>query len=245
MQALIRFADDPDLARKRPLAHAGRVIWERLPALLALDAALVLAAMPALMLGFGGAPFAAIAVATLVTAPVWAGIVAMADRMIRDEAVTLREFPGMVRDHAARAIAIAAVPAAVATLILLTFELTGTSGGLAALLLAETSLAIIVLTAMLAVFSLGTTGGLTGWPLWRASTAVVAASPVATVGLVALLVLLVLLAQPLGLVVFMVAPAPFAVVSSAMTWATVDQYHDATPGNLQPDAPRGAKGPQR
>ncbi len=233
MNARVTLTDEPELARTRPLAHAGRVIWERLPALLALDIALLLAAIPALMLGFGGAPYAAVVVAALVTAPVWTGIVAMTDRMIRDEAVALRDYPGSVRDNAPRGIAIAAVPAAVAALILLTIEPAGSTlaGWAAPLLLAETSLAIIVLTAMLAAFSLGTTGGLAAWPLWRASTAVVAANPVATAGLVALLVLLGALAEQLGLVVLMVAPAPFAVICSAMTWATVDRYQDAAPEN--------------
>jgi hypothetical protein len=225
MRALVSFTDTPDLADDRPLARAGRVIWERLPALLMLDIAVLLAAAPVAMLALGGAPLAAIAIATLVTGPIWAGVVATVDRMVADEAVSILAYPGIVRSHAPSGVAISAVPAAVAAMLL---------GGVMAPeswsampLLAGCSLAVIVLAASTAAYSLGTTGGLRGWPLWRAAIAVAAASPVATCGLIGLAVVLALLATQLGLVVLMVAPAPFAVVCSALTWATVERHRPA------------------
>jgi uncharacterized membrane protein YesL len=201
----------------------GKTIWSNLPLLLAMDAVIFIGAVPAVALFFGGGFLLAPLVGALTLGPLWAGTVASTDRMIRDEAVSLRTFAKKVRSHAARGVRVSLIPAIVITAILGTLAILETRPDARWLfipLFVDASVLILVLLAGFSAFSLVTTGGLKGWTLWRTSFQVVAANPMTTLGTMALLVLLGLLVSRVpGLLLLL--PAPFAVHLSASTWSTV------------------------
>lgn len=208
-------------------ARVGEAIWSNLPLLLVMDGALFVAALPAAALFFFGGSLLAPLAAALALGPVWAGSVASADRMIRDEAVHVRDFAESVRQYAWRGISVSLVPAVVATAALGTLAILESTGErwLLAPLFADGSVSILVFLAGFSVFSLATTGGLRGWALWRASLEVAAADPMATLGSVAILILLGFLVSVVP-GILPVLPAPLAVYLSAATWATIERERE-------------------
>lgn len=205
-------------------ARAARTIWYNLPVLLAMDLVLLAGAAPAAALFFGGGSLLAPLVAALTLGPLWAGVVASADGMVRDEAVGVRAFANNVRRFARRGVAVSLLPSAVATAMVGTLGLLEASPGsrwLFVPLFVDGSVATLLVVAGFSAFSLATTGGLGGRTLWRTSLAVAAAGPMATVGTLALIVLLALLCGWAGPGILPFLPAPFAVYLSAITWNTV------------------------
>jgi uncharacterized membrane protein YesL len=89
--------------------------------------------------------------------------------------------------------------------------------------LVDGSVLALAFLAGFSVFSLATTGGLSGWSLWRASLETIVIGPVTTLGTVALLILLgFLVSWAPGFLP--VLPAPLAVYLSGSTWATVGRW---------------------
>jgi hypothetical protein len=217
-------------ARSRLPIWVGMTVWSNLPLLLVMDVALFVGAVPAVALFVGGGSLLAPLVGAITLGPLWAGVVAVADRMVRGEAVSLRIFVGNVRRHARSGIAVSLVPAVVVTAILGTLAILATRTEqlwLFVPLLVDSSVLILVLLAGLAVFSLGTTGGLRGWTLWRASLESVVVSPMTMLGTMGFLVLLgFLVSWAPGFLP--VLPAPFAVYLAASTWATIWRWQERT-----------------
>jgi uncharacterized membrane protein YesL len=207
---------------KLPLRVA-ETAWSNLPLLLLMDAVLFVGAVPMIVLFAGGVFLLAPLAGALFLGPLWAGTVAATDLMVRDEAVSARDFLRAVRDHAGRGVAISTVPAAVATAALgalAVLETRPQALWVIAPLFVEGSLMVLVFLACFSAFSLATTGGLRGWTLWRASLELAAGNPLLTLGTVALLVLLGFLVSWLpGMLV--VLPALLAVHLSASTWAVI------------------------
>jgi uncharacterized membrane protein YesL len=206
----------------------GRTLWSNLPLLLVIDAVLSVGAIPTIVLFFGGGSLLAPIVCAITLGPLWAGTVAAADRMVRDEAVSLRAYIEEVWRHAGCGVKVSLVPATIVTAMLGTLAILDTRPSawwLFVPLSVDGSALILVFLAGFSVFSLATTSELRGWALWRASLGVVTASPVTALGTVALLVLLGLLVSwaPGFLPVF---PAPFAVYMSASTWATLGRWRE-------------------
>jgi hypothetical protein len=220
----VRAGEEREGADQRLPVRAAQAIWYNLPVLLAMDLVLLAGAVPAAALLFGGGSLLAPLVAALTLGPLWAGVVASADGMVRDEAIGVRAFANNVRRFARRGVAVSLLPAAVVTAIVGTLGLLEASPGsrwLFVPLFVDGSVATLLVVAGFSAFSLATTGGLGGWHLWRTSLAVAAAGPMATVGTLALLVLLGFLCGWAGPGLLPFLPAPFAVYLSAITWNTV------------------------
>ncbi|MDQ3613569.1 MAG: hypothetical protein M3412_04490 [Chloroflexota bacterium] len=209
------------------LSEIGRRIWDNLPLLLFIGLVLAASVLPVLLVASAGLAIVAFPVAVLTCGPVWAGIVAAADRLNLDAPVSVKAFFRLVCQHAVAGILVTLVPALLATALLGTISLWATnpeSRWLLLPLLLDCSLAILVLASGVAVYSLATTSGLRGWNLWRASLAVAVASPLATVGSLTLFALSGLLLSHLAPLLLPVILAPFAVLSSAITWSTVNRH---------------------
>lgn len=206
--------------------QVGRAVWFNLPLLLVMDAALFVGAIPMITLFFGGGSVLAPLVGALTLGPLWAGTVATTDRMIRNEAVGLRTFAENVLRYAGHGVAVALVPAIILTSMLGTLMILDVGPDerwMFVLLLVDGSVLALAFLAGFSVFSLATTGGLSGWSLWRASLETVVIGPVSTLGTVALLILLgFLVSWAPGFLP--VLPAPLAVYLSGSTWATVGRW---------------------
>jgi uncharacterized membrane protein YesL len=208
--------------------QVGRAMWSNLPLHLAMDAALFVGAIPAIALFFGGGSVLAPLVGALTLGPLWAGTVATTDRMIRDEAAGMRTFAENTLRYAGQGVVVALVPAIILTSMLGTLAILDVRPDerwVLVLLLVDGTMLTLAFLAGLSVFSLATTGGLSGWTLWRASLETVVVGPVTTLGTVALLILLgFLVSWAPGFLP--VLPAPLAVYLSASTWATVGRWRE-------------------
>jgi uncharacterized membrane protein YesL len=208
--------------------QVGRAVWSNLPLLLVMDAALFVGAIPVIALFFGGGSVLAPLVGALTLGPLWAGTVATTDRMIRDEAAGLQTFAENALRYARQGVVVALVPAIILTSMLGTLailDLRPDERWMFVLLLVDGSMLALASLAGLSVFSLATTGGLSGWTLWRASLETVVVGPVTTLGTVALLILLgFLISWAPGFLP--VLPTVLAVYLSAATWATVERWRE-------------------
>lgn len=208
---------------------AARCVWQRLPLLLVLDFALVVALLPAVLTVLAGLYLVAPIVVGLAVGPVWAAGVATTDRIVRGADVSVRGFGSAIRRFAGLGALLGAVAGLVASIGAGTLALWLANREqvwlLVPLFVDGTVLTLLAL-AGLSVFSLATTYGLRGWRLVRTSFAIVVAAPVSAVGMVALVALVVLAAQWLPSLIVIVA-APFAVFLSAYVHTSVDDGRDA------------------
>ena len=211
-----------DRWRTLPAVVAG-CVWSNLPVLLAMDAVLVVAAVPAVLLALSGGYLLAPLVAAALVGPVWAGTVATTDRIVRGDAPSVRMFVTELRRYARRGLALAVVAAVVATAAVATsatFAANPRERWLLVPYFVDLSVLTLLLVAGLSAFSLATSAGLRGWTLVRASLEVAAAHKLAAAGTVGLVILLGLLVGWLPGVAA-VLPAPLAVYLSAWTSAAV------------------------
>jgi uncharacterized membrane protein YesL len=200
-------------------------VWANLPTLLVVDACVVVAAAPTVVMVLAGGYLLAPLVAALTLGPVWAAIAFTTDQMVRDEPVSLRAFAGALRRHAGRGIRLGAVAGTAATALLGTVASLAVNPGqrwLVVPLAADGAVLVLLVLAGFTAFSLTTSGRLRGWALLRAALEAVGTNPIPALGAVALLVLIG------ALVTWMpgtaaVVPAPFAVFCSAWTRAATKQ----------------------
>jgi uncharacterized membrane protein YesL len=218
------------------------LVWSNLPLLLALDAVLALAAVPAVVAVLGGGYLVAPVLAGVTVIPVWTAVVAATDRMALGDAVSLRTWARLFCRHALRGLAIGLVVAAALTATLGALAARAALpdvGWLALPLVVDGSVLVLLAVAGLSAFTLATTGGLRGWTLVRAALELASTHKLATAGTVGLLVLLAFLVMWLpGTAV--VVPAPLAVYLSVWTAAAVgrhpesdqDGQHGGTAGDM-------------
>lgn len=212
------------------LTHAGLTIWSNLPLLLALNAVLLVGAVPAVVTYLGGLHILASLIGAFTLGPLWAGMVSVADAMVRDERVSVGRFLRDVRRLAVRGLAVGVVPAVIATALLGTSAIAAEHPDQRWMLLplfVDGSLMTLVSLAAIWAFWLAVIRGLKGWTLWRASLTLAAASPLAMLGTVALLVLLAILVGWAGPGIVLALPAPFAVYLSAVARFTIQRRKGA------------------
>jgi hypothetical protein len=203
------------------LGELAGAIWSNLTTLLIIDSLLLAAAMPVVLLALAGVWLLAPLVAVVTLGPLWAATIAVADRLNLGDDASLRTFARMVGRHGRTGAAVSGVPGVVATALLGTGNLLAAHPGERWLLLplfVDGSVATLALLAAFSAFSLATTGGMTGVPLWRASLAVAAASPLTTLASIALLVLAWLGSTVFGPIVPVLLAAPLGLFLSATTW---------------------------
>lgn len=217
---------EPDTEHPQLPIWVGRTIWDNLFLLLAMDAVLFVGAIPAIALSFTGGFLLAPLSAALTLGPLWAGTVAVTDRLIQDEVVSLRKYAKHVYCYARRGVAVSMVPAFVATapLAALTIlQVRPNERWLFIPLFVSGTVSTLVFLAAFSAFSLATTGNLRGQALWRESLAIVVTSPVITLGTVGILVIMGFLVSlvPGLLPVF---PALLAVHLSAYAWGATSRW---------------------
>ncbi|WP_163513599.1 hypothetical protein [Fodinicola acaciae] len=201
-------------------------LWQSLPLLLALDALLVIAAIPVLATARVWLPAAPL-VAALTVGPAWATATALTDQLTADRVRRLSDIASAFREHALTGVRVAAPAAVLASAILHVLAVTTlNSWGLLALALATAALVVIgVLTP--AAYCMAVTAGRHGWMLWRTAASVAGMRPLFTVGSIALLVAtatgLSSLSPALALGIAAVLPAPLAMYASALTWYIVEE----------------------
>lgn len=206
----------------------GRTIWDNLFLLLVMDAVLFVGAVPAISLFFTGGFLLAPLLAALTLGPLWAGTIAVTDRLIQDEAVSLRKFAQNVRCYARHGITVSMIPALVVTAPLATLTILQARPNeqwLFIPLFVSSTVSTLVFLAGFSVFSLATTGNLRGRALWRVSIALVVANPVITLGTVGIFVVVGFLVSWVpGLLPLL--PALLAVYLSAYTWGTISRWKE-------------------
>lgn len=217
----------------------GRTIWDNLFLLLVMDVVLFVGAIPAVVLSFTSGFLLAPLLAALTLGPLWAGTIAVTDRLIQDEAVSLRKYAKHVRCYAWRGVAVSMVPAFVATALLAALavlQVRPNEQWIFVPLFVSGTASTLVFLAAFSAFSLATTGNLRGQSLWRVSLAAVVTSPIVTLGTVGILVIMGFLVSLLpGLLP--VFPALLAVHLSAYTWGAVSHWKEKNSTEILSTAP--------
>lgn len=201
------------------LPQVGRTIWDNTPVLLVGSLLVSAAAAPGLVLATGSWWALGWPVLVLGAGSVWAGIVAVAGRLLDGDGVTLAGLLRDVRRHAGAGTRIAVVPAVVGGILFGTLEAldrTPDAGWLAAALLLDAGGAIVVATSLVSVFTLAVERGLAGRRLWLASAGVTITRPAPVLGTVTLAMMtawIAMVAGPVALVLI----APLAVLGAAVS----------------------------
>ena len=168
------------------LLEVGRTIRDNLHTLFAMSLAFLAAALPWVMLATFTSWVVAWAPLVLTTAPVWATIVASADRLLAGETAPWRIVANDFRRLALPALRIGLLPALWGTVLLALApdmdEALWT--GMVVLVLAGIAVAIVVL--LIPAGPLAARYGLSGLTLWQASAAIVVRRPAQVLGTVVL-----------------------------------------------------------
>ena len=225
---MMHFSEHPDTLSSasewQAVTAVGKVVWDNLPLLVAMDMLLAITALPAALIAFlAGGLFAPI-VAALTIGPVWAGCIATTDQMLHAEETSPGILLRNIRSHVRSGIGVSLAPAAIFTVILATLRIYDAHPSQTWLLLPlyiDGCVAVAILLAQPAIFSIVTRTQLRGRGLWAASLGVVAASPMIVVGLVAFAIVVWLLVRISGPAVLLLMPAPLAIYLSAATWSVI------------------------
>ena len=232
----MRAARSPTLAESPALASPPAIavlIWRNLPLLVAIDALILLAVLPAAGLAVSGHVAAAPLAAALFVGPLWAATVATTDELLRQRVVSLGLVLGNLGRHARTGISVGLPPAVLASLTVLTMQVLAAGPKqpwLLVPLFLDGCAATVVILAQPALFSLATASRLRGAALWKAALGVAALRPSTIIGLLAialLLWLIVAVSGGPGLLLFV--PAPLAVYFSATTSAALCGFSSYRP----------------
>jgi hypothetical protein len=199
------------------LVRLGRIVWSELPLMAAIN----------LLLGLGGAAVAATAVSVVLLAPlvaafllgpVWLGAVATCDRLLAGETPGIGDFFAEVRRRARTGIALAVVPAVVATVLLGSLALLHAADG-ARWMLIPIAVDVLVLAILgcgcITVFPLAVATELRGRERWIVGLALAGRRLTATLGIAAAVILLALAARYAGPFFALVALAPLCLLTTA------------------------------
>ncbi|TDD28721.1 hypothetical protein E1218_06290 [Kribbella turkmenica] len=198
------------------LPAALRALWHELP-LLAAAGVLVCTASGVVVLLMPGLSPGSVLLSALLVGPVWAGLVATTDSVVRDGPGGVLLMLRSVRRCGPAGLEVAAVPAIIGALALLNWTLY--SGPLFLLPMAVSGCAtVLAVLAACYAFSLRVTTGMRGRSLWFTSLALVARAPVVPLGIVALGVVALMLGTSVTASLLLLAPGPVALFASAGTW---------------------------
>ncbi|WP_433163448.1 hypothetical protein [Kribbella sp. CA-247076] len=198
------------------LPAALRALWHELP-LLAAAGVLTCTASAVVVLLMPGVSPGSVLLSALLVGPVWAGLVATTDSVVRDGRGGVLLMLRNVRRYGPAGVEVAVVPAVVGALALLNWSLY--SGPLFLLPMAVSGCAaVLAVLAACCAFSLRVTAGLRGRALWFTSLALVARAPAVPLGIVALGVVALLLGTSVTASLLLLAPGPVALFASAGTW---------------------------
>jgi hypothetical protein len=195
----------------------GRAIWDNCPILLAIDAAMIAACVPALLLTGAGGLVGAPLLLALMFGPVWMAALTASEALLDGEGVGMRQFAGMIGAGWRSGLRIALPPAAIATVLLGTLALAGGAGR--TWMLAPAAIDALVLSgagaAALGAGWLAARGSAVDRALWRRGALLAGSAPLAICGLAALAVLIGMTAQVTGPLAIGFLAAPFAVTVAA------------------------------
>lgn len=209
-----------------------RTIWENIPVLIAIDLLIAIAVFPALLAaGFGGVVVAPLLLA-VTAGPVSVATLSAANALLDGEVIGIGRLAGLVRESARPGLKLAALPGAIASLLLATLTLAGAEQH--RWMLAPAIIDGLVLSGLL-IAGIGTAwlascGRKIDRALWRCGAVLAGSAPQAIGGIGAVAVLVGLAIQLIGPLTAIVLAAPFGIfVSATMRW--VAESH-----RIHPDA---------
>jgi len=203
------------------LPVALRALWHELPLLAAAGVAVCAAAGAVVVVAPGINPFAVL-LAALLVAPVWAGVTATTDSVVRGGPGGVVLMLKNIKRYAVGGAATGSVPAIVTAVTLLNWALYDATGrGWILMPLAASGAAtVLAVLAAFAAFSLRVTEGLTGRTQWLTALWLVARAPLVPVGVLAVVVVALLVGTSVTASLLLLAPGPIALLASAGTWTT-------------------------
>ncbi len=216
----MQLSEKMNTSNASPLLHIVLLIWNQIPLLLMMDVMLGLSLIPAGVVWVVGFPLFAPVVAALTLGPIWTAVSAVANRLVRDESVSWRDFICAISQYWRTAIAVSLVPAAIATIFLATWLMLRaipSTSWLYVPLFVDGCVGTFIFLASLSAFALVTSRPLHGWRLWKVSLALTILQPAKMLGTLALFVLLGLLLVALNSALLLqLLFAPFAVCLSLL-----------------------------
>lgn len=166
------------------LLHVARTIRDEFHILLGLSLLFLVVALPFVILATLTSWIIAWAPLVLVTAPVWATIVTIADRMLDGEATPWRVALTDVRGLAWPGIRVGIAPAICGSLLLALAPGSSDSSTHGVLTIAMSGIALTVLVLVIPAMPLAVRHAIHGLPLWQASAFVVMRRPAQVLGTV-------------------------------------------------------------
>lgn len=210
------------------LPVALRALWHELP-LLAAAGVLTCTATAAVVVLMPGVNPVSFLLAAVLVAPVWAGVTATTDSVLRGGVGGVLLLLQNLKRHWLAGLEVGLVPAVVAAVTLINWTLY--SSPLMLLPLATGCCAtVLAVLASFSAFSLRVTAGLRGKSLWFTALALVARAPLVPLGVFAVAVVALLLGTSVTASLLLLAPGPVALFASAGTWTTYtrsEKMHDA------------------
>jgi hypothetical protein len=210
------------------LPVALRALWHELP-LLAAGGVLTCTATGAVVVLMPGVTPVSVLLAALLVAPVWAGVTATTDSVVRGGAGGVLLLLQNLKRHWLAGLEVGLVPAVVAAVTLINWALYSSPLMLMPLAIGCCATVLAVL-ASFSAFSLRVTAGLRGKSLWFTALALVARAPLVPLGVFAVVVVALLLGASVTASLLLLAPGPVALFASAGTWTTYtrsEKMHDA------------------
>ena len=223
-QSLNRAEADPQ-ADQRLAVTLARTIWDNVPLLLVIDAALAMAAFPVLLAaGFGAVYFAPL-LAALLLGPIWLAAMHVAGKLLDGDGVSIGAFFRAIREYGTAGIHVAIVPGVLMSVMLATLDLFGRNEGQNWMLLPVAVDGMLAMTAIVLFFPaslLTVSNGLSGRNLWRQAAFLAGVSPMATLGMIAGLATVWIVTQFVGPLAIVLLAAPVSLFTVAVfRWSAV------------------------
>ena len=196
-----------------------RTIWDNLPLLLVIDAALAFAAFPAMLAAGFGAIYLAPVLAALLMGPIWLAAMRVASKLLDGDGVSIKMFMRGIRELFGAGLRVALVPGVLLSLMLATLELYGRNEGQRWMLVPVVVDGMLVMTALVLFFPaslLVASKGLSGRQLWRQAALLAGVSPMATLGMLAGLATVWIVTQIVGPLAIVLLAAPVALFTTAV-----------------------------
>jgi hypothetical protein len=213
------------------LPRAGRLLWTRLPVILAINVAVCASALPGVLVSPQLGPVRLL-VSALTVGPVWAAALATSNALVLQRSARAYDPLRGVLRHGRTGAAVALLPAVTASLALVThllWQRTGASWLLVPLGLDLTAFVLAGLGAVVAVPLAVEFPVLRGRRLWAVALTLVAARPWIPLGVVALAGLGLLAGLSLSASLLLLVPGPVALLTSAGVWSAVGALRGALP----------------
>ncbi|WP_427887619.1 hypothetical protein ACQHIV_32145 [Kribbella sp. GL6] len=205
------------------LPAAFKALWHELPVLATSGILLCAASALVVFLSPGLSPVAAL-LGAFVVSPVWAGVVATTDAVVREDRGGVPALFRNIRRHALAGVGVGLVPGVVVAVGLLNWELYSGPVFLVPLAVSGCASVLLVLASCYA-FSLRVTAELRGKRLWFTALHLVARAPLVPLGVLALAFVALLLGTSVTASLLLLAPGPVALFASAGTWTEKHALH--------------------